>query len=48
MNPTLLNFEKLTGLGPVDASRLLGLSYVTYAQYKSNARPRQKYHERHI
>lgn len=46
MNQLLLDFEKHTGLGPVDAAELLGFAYVTYAQYKSGDRPMKKYGRR--
>lgn len=48
MNKVLLHFEKATGLGPTFAARLLGVAYVTYAQYRSGRRELQKYHARHI
>lgn len=48
MNETLLRFEDTTGLGPTFAARLLGVAYVTYAQYRNGSRPLQLYHERHI
>lgn len=32
---TLNNFEKLLGVGPVDASRLLNTNYNTYKAWKS-------------
>lgn len=48
MNSILLNFEKVTNLGPTFAARLLGVAYPTYAQYRSERRPLQKYHARHI
>lgn len=48
MNPTLLRLEKAIGLGPTFAARLLGVAYVTYAQYRNGSRPLMLYHERHI
>ena len=48
MNDTLLQFEKLTALGPTYAARLLGVAYPTYAQYRSGLRPLQRYHANHI
>jgi hypothetical protein len=48
MNKILLHFEKATGLGPVNSARLLGIAYATYAQYRSELRPLQTYHARHI
>jgi hypothetical protein len=48
MNETLLLLERTTGLGPTKAARLLGVAYVTYAQYRSGYRPLQTYHARHI
>ncbi len=48
MNEVLVNFERATGLGPTYAARLIGVAYVTYAQYRNGSRPLQKYHARHI
>lgn len=48
MNEILLRLERATGLGPTKAARLLGVAYVTYAQYRSQHRSLQKYHARHI
>jgi hypothetical protein len=48
MNEILIRFEKVTGLGPTYAARLLGVAYVTYAQYRNLSRPLQLYHARHV
>lgn len=48
MNEVLVNFERVTGLGPTYAARLIGIAYVTYAQYRNGSRPLQLYHARHI
>lgn len=48
MNPVIINFEARTGLGPVAASRLIGTSYRTYAQYKSGLRELPLYHQNHV
>lgn len=47
-NPVLIYFEEQTGLGPTYAAKLLGMPYITYAQYRSNKRPWKVCHERHI
>lgn len=44
----LTYFEEQTGLGPTLAAKLLGLPYITYAQYRSYRRPWKVCHERHI
>ncbi len=48
MNEILISFEKATGLGPTFAAKLIGIAYVTYAQYRNGSRPLQKYHAQHI
>lgn len=48
MNALVLEFEKHTQLGPVNAAKLLGYAYSSYAQYKSGARPLKPYLKRHI
>lgn len=47
-HPILTNFERHIGLGPTFAARVLGLPYITYAQYRSGTRPLKLSHERHI
>lgn len=47
-NPILVDFERRTRLGPTFAARLLGLPYVTYAQYRSRTRELKLCHVRHI
>lgn len=44
----LIEFEKLCGLGPVKTAALLGVSYSTYAQYRSGKRELSLYHRQHI
>lgn len=44
----LLAFEKHYDLGPVAASRVMGVAYVTYAQFRSGERPMKLYHQRHL
>ncbi len=41
-HPKLLQFESHTALGPTFAARLLGLPYISYAQYRSGTRPLKK------
>lgn len=48
MNDTLLAFEQHYELGPVAASRVLGVAYVTYAQIRCGDRPMKLYHQRHV
>lgn len=47
-NPTLTDFERRINLGPTFAARLLGLPYITYAQYRSGTRDIKLCHVRHI
>lgn len=47
-HPLLLTLERRIALGPTYAARLMGLAYVTYAQYRSGRRDLQLYHQRHI
>lgn len=47
-HPVLTYFEEQIGLGPTHAAKLLGIPYVTYAQYRSYTRPWKVCHERHI
>ena len=47
-HPVLTYFEEQTGLGPTLGAKLLGLPYITYAQYRSYKRPWKVCHERHI
>lgn len=48
VNSILISFEKHLELGPTYAAELLGVSYFTYAQYRSCRRELPLYHERHI
>lgn len=48
MNTTLVNFERAVNLGPTFAAKLLGVSYSTYAQYRSESRRLPKYHRNHV
>ena len=48
MNDDLLAYEHLYSLGPVAASRVFGVAYVTYAQFRSGERPMMLYHQRHL
>jgi hypothetical protein len=47
-HPTLVDFEQRIGLGSTGAARLLGLPYITYAQYRSGERQLKTCHVRHI
>lgn len=47
-NPTLVDFERRTNLGPTFAARVLGLPYVSYAQYRAGMRDLKLVHLRHI
>lgn len=47
-NTTLVNFESHTGLGPTFAAKLLGMPYITYAQYRSGTRPIKTQHIYHV
>lgn len=47
-NPVLLDFETRTQLGPTFAARVLGIPYISYAQYRSGARKMKLSMERHI
>lgn len=47
-NPILVDFEQRTGLGPTFAARVLGIPYISYAQYRSGARKMKLSMERHI
>jgi hypothetical protein len=38
-HPILVDFETRTGLGPTYAARLLGIPYISYAQYRNHTRP---------
>lgn len=35
----LVDFETRAGLGPTFAARLLGIPYISYAQYRNHSRP---------
>lgn len=41
-------FERYVGLGPVHASKLLGVSYIAYAAYRSGRRDLPPYHLAHM
>ena len=47
-NPILIDFERRIKRGPTFAARVLGMPYITYAQYRSGARPFKLFHQRHI
>lgn len=47
-NPVLLEFENRTDLGPTFAARVLGIPYISYAQYRSGTRAMKLSMERHI
>lgn len=47
-NRTLLALELHTGLGPTFAARLLGLPYISYAQYRSGHRELKRTHLYHV
>ena len=47
-SPLLVDFEKRTGLGPTFAARLLGIPYISYAQYRSGTRTMKLSMLRHI
>lgn len=47
VNRTLLALEAHTGLGPTFVARLLGLPYISYAQYRSGERSLKTTHVYH-
>lgn len=47
-NKTLVQFERHLGLGSTKACKVLGIAYATYAAYRSNSRPLQRYHQHHV
>lgn len=47
-NPILIDFEQRIQRGPTFAARVLGMPYITYAQYRSGVRPFKLVHRRHI
>lgn len=47
-NTILLDFEKRTQLGPTFVARVLGIPYISYAQYRSGTRPMKLTLERHV
>lgn len=47
-HPILVEFERRANLGPTFAARVLGLPYITYAQYRSGVRVLKLSHQRHI
>lgn len=47
-NPILADFEKRTNLGPTFAARLLGVPYISYAQYRAGSRQMKLSMLRHI
>ena len=44
----MTDFEAHTRLGPTFAARLLGLPYISYAQYRSGARKLKTCHRYHM
>ena len=48
MNQFMIDFEGRVGLGPTRVAALLGIAYITYAQYKSTRRELPEYHQRHL
>ena len=46
--PTLIEFENRLSLGPTFAARVLGIPYISYAQYRSGARAMKLSMQRHI
>jgi hypothetical protein len=46
--PLLVDFESRVHLGPTFAARLLGLPYVSYAQYRSGLREFKRTHKLHV
>lgn len=48
MNQFMIDFEAHVGLGPVRVAQLLGIAYITYAQYKSSRRELPPYHRHHM
>lgn len=38
-HPAFVDFETRTGLGATFAARLLGIPYISYAQYRNQTRP---------
>lgn len=44
----LVDFETRTGLGPTYAARLLGIPYISYAQYRNHTRPLKQTFMYHI
>lgn len=47
-HPVLAYFEEQTSLGPTFAAKVLGMPYISYAQYRNFSRPWKTCHERHI
>lgn len=48
MNQFMLDFEARVGLGATRVAALLGIAYITYAQYKSSRRELPQYHQHHM
>jgi hypothetical protein len=47
-NAILVKFEQHIALGPTLAAKLLGLPYVSYAQYRSGTRTLKTSHIHHV
>lgn len=47
-HPFMVEFEQRTSLGPPSAAILLGLPYVTYAQYRARMRNLKPHHVKHM
>lgn len=47
-HPILVDFERRLALGPTFAARVLGLPYISYAQYRAQTRELKHFHKRHI
>jgi len=47
-NALMAKFEAHTGLGPTFAARLLGLPYISYAQYRNGSRTLKACHRYHM
>lgn len=48
MNQFMIDFEAHVGLGPTRVAKILGIAYITYAQYKSSRRELPEYHQCHL
>lgn len=47
-NEFMTKFEAHTGLGPTFAARVLGLPYISYAQYRNRSRKLKACHRYHM